>query len=117
MFYPTHILVTVAPGREVPFAPGVASALGNGKPGKVYRAAYTTETRRAIASGDLALVNKHGHPVTELEKANAPDEIEVDETGAIAGVTVVTTEGTVDPIVTADAPARDRGGRMPPRKE
>ena len=115
---PTHILVTAMPGREAPFAAGEASA-PRAKAGKVYRVAYSTSTRKRITSGDLALVNRHGQRVTELEHANAPDDIEIDETGALAGVTVVTTEGTVDPIVTADAPARDRvrDVRLPPRKE
>ena len=118
----THIFVTAAPGREVPFPQGEASGPGGmllkALPGKVYRAAYSSTQRRAIAKGDLIMVNQHGRQVRELEQANATEsQAETDETGAIAGVETVTTEGSSSEMVTADAPSRDFSTRsIPPRK-
>lgn len=111
---PTHVYVTAAPGKEVPFSQSEASAPGMAlliaKPGKVHRVPYSTSVRRRINAGDLRLVNKHGQVVKDAEHAKAEDgEIETDDAGAIAGVTVVNTEGSTDPIVTADSPRNDEG--------
>lgn len=111
MANPTHIYVTAAEGREVPFPPSEVSApngvLLRALPGKAYRVPYTTYTRKRINSGDAIMCDIRGNPVRDLASAAAPREVNVDETGA---ATEVTTEGSVEPKFDLSDNTRGRKG-------
>lgn len=94
----THVFVTPTESgdgsRVVPVHPSHAvGAGGNGvllcKEGKVYRVAYTTETRKRITAGDFVLCNRDGEPVAELAEASAPNEVPLDEDASVSPTPIV----------------------------
>lgn len=100
----THVFVTprkteVYDGdRKVPHLVPVhgAHAAGAGasgvllcEEGKVYRVAYSTETRKRINATDFALCDRDGKEVDELAKASAPNEVTLDDTGAVTPTPIV----------------------------
>lgn len=92
---PSHIFVTAAPGRTVPIHPDHASAPGGVLlmcvEGKIYRVPYNGTIRRSINRGDLIPCTRDGKvELKEHRDAHAPEAVELDETGAIAGATVTT---------------------------
>lgn len=83
-----RVFVKAAPERLVPLhatsASGAGGALVMCKPGNVYPVEYTTEVRKRIKSGDLALCDRDGKDVPEERSAAVPDgEIELDAGGAL----------------------------------
>lgn len=96
----THVRITAADGRMVPFPASEVSAPGGDQlravAGKRYRVPFTTYSRKRIASGDVVLVDAAGKPTKDLAAASCPDECHLDETGAIAA-DEVTAQGSVAP--------------------
>lgn len=83
----THVFCKVPEGREVPIPANEASSAGGGVlrclPGKVYKLAWTTYTRRRILGGDLILTNQGGTKVDSPEAARAAATVKVDGDGAV----------------------------------